>query len=478
MTERFDYFVLFAEMRTGSNFLESNLNALGDVVCHGEAFNPFFVGYPKSKDILGITLETRERNPDALLDAICAADGMNGFRYFHDHDARVYDRIIADPRCAKIVLTRNPAESYVSWKIAKSTGQWLLTDAKGRKTGQAEFVVEEFDQHVSNLQTFQMRLLGDLQKTGQTAFYISYEDLRDVDVINGLAAFLGTDAQLKNLDKRLKVQNPGPLSDKVKNFDDMQKALAGIDRFNLTRTPNFEPRRAAVVPTYIAGVDVPLIFLPIAGGPVVEVSDWLAGLQSNRSDPLLRNFTQKALRQWKRGHGLHRSFTVLRHPLARAHHVFCAKLLDRGDESFSQIRKVLQKSHKLELPDNPSDTSWGLEAHQAGFLAFLKFLKSNLAGQTSVRVDPSWATQSAILQGFANFMLPDAVVRETDMGVDLPGLAAKVGSQITGAPQRSAPDMPYALNEVVTPEIEEVAANAYQRDYMMFGFTSWADTGI
>ena len=27
MTDRFDYFVVFAEMRTGSNFLEANINA-------------------------------------------------------------------------------------------------------------------------------------------------------------------------------------------------------------------------------------------------------------------------------------------------------------------------------------------------------------------------------------------------------------------------------------------------------------------
>ena len=26
MSERFDYFVVFAEMRTGSNFLEANIN--------------------------------------------------------------------------------------------------------------------------------------------------------------------------------------------------------------------------------------------------------------------------------------------------------------------------------------------------------------------------------------------------------------------------------------------------------------------
>ena len=45
MAHRFEYFVMFAEMRTGSNFLETNLDAFGDLLFHGEAFNPHFIGY-------------------------------------------------------------------------------------------------------------------------------------------------------------------------------------------------------------------------------------------------------------------------------------------------------------------------------------------------------------------------------------------------------------------------------------------------
>ena len=46
MTADFDFFVVFAEMRTGSNLLEDYLNQIANVVCHGEAFNPNFIGYP------------------------------------------------------------------------------------------------------------------------------------------------------------------------------------------------------------------------------------------------------------------------------------------------------------------------------------------------------------------------------------------------------------------------------------------------
>jgi LPS sulfotransferase NodH len=244
MSASFDYFIVFAEMRTGSNFLEANLNAFDGVTCHGEAFNPHFIGYPNSDDILGVTQDMREADPSALIARIRSEPGaLGGFRYFHDHDPRILDEALEDPRCAKIILTRNPLDSYVSWKIAKATGQWKLTNVKRRKEALAQFDGEEFSRHVEALQDFQISLLNRLQKTGQTAFYIAYEDLQSVEVMNGLVKWLGVDARLEALDDSLKRQNPAPVVSKVENPKVMQEALAGLDRFNLSRTPNFEPRR-------------------------------------------------------------------------------------------------------------------------------------------------------------------------------------------------------------------------------------------
>src|SRR5690554_1045161 len=238
----FDYFVVLAAMRTGSNLLESHLNAFDSFECHGEAFNSAFIGYPNRSEILGITQEIREEDPARLIRTIkTSSTGMGGFRLFHDHDLRAREMCLTDARCAKIILTRNPAESYVSRKIAQETGQWKLTNIKRRKEAKAVFNATEFQQHITDLQDFQQRVQNKLQRSGQTAFYISYDDLNDLAVINGLARFLGADERLQALDSRLKIQNPQPLSDKVENFADMEAALSGYDRFNLTRTPSFEP---------------------------------------------------------------------------------------------------------------------------------------------------------------------------------------------------------------------------------------------
>lgn len=162
------------------------------------------------------------------------------------------DTLLDDPRYAKIILTRNPVESYVSWKIAKATGQWKLTNVKHAKAKRVSFDPLEFEQHLGALQGFQVRLLRALQKTGQTAFYVDYEDLQNVEIMNGLATFLGVEERLEELNQTLKKQNPSPLSDKVVNFDETEGALARLDRFNLNRTPNFEPRRGPAVPGYLA----------------------------------------------------------------------------------------------------------------------------------------------------------------------------------------------------------------------------------
>ena len=58
----FRSFVIFAGMRTGSNLLEATLNA-HDVACFGEAYNPYFIGWPDQQTLYDMTLADREADP-------------------------------------------------------------------------------------------------------------------------------------------------------------------------------------------------------------------------------------------------------------------------------------------------------------------------------------------------------------------------------------------------------------------------------
>jgi LPS sulfotransferase NodH len=474
MTAPFDYFVVFADMRTGSNLLESNINSFAGFECFGEAFNPNFVGYPNKTEMLGITLEMREADPLQLIEKIKVnGPALGGFRYFNDHDPRVFETCLHDPRCAKIILTRNPVDSYVSLKIARETGQWKLTNVKRRKDSKISFDADEFERYFAQLQAFQQVLKSELQTTGQTAFYLTYDDLRSLEMINGLARYLGSDERLEALDSTLKKQNPGGLKDKVSNYADMQSALMGFDRFDISRTPTLEPGRGPAVPRFVLAAQAPLLYMPIQSGPYCEVGAWMAALDDADRDDLLTGLNQQALRQWKQQHPKHRSFTVLRHPVARAHQAFCEKILQTGPGSYPAIRKKLRNFYKLPLPGRLPDANYDLGTHQQAFIAFLEFLRANLAGQTSVRVDVHWASQTTILQGMAHFCLPDVIIREPDMQKELPALARQIGIENATPPHAAPDDNPFALKDIYNDKIEALAKSIYQRDYLMFGFQNW-----
>ncbi len=470
MSNRFDYFTIYAAMRTGSNFLEENINEYPDLHCYGEAFNPLFMGGAEKHEMLGVSIEERDGNPEILLDRMRSrTKGLPGFRFFHDHDPRILEMTLADPRCGKIVLTRNPVDSYVSRKIAAATGQWRLSNMKGARTAQITFDRDEFEQHLDRLQEFQLRLLRGMQTTGQTAYYIGYDDLRDLEVLDGLAAYLGVSHSKDHTSKRTKVQNPAPLEDKVANFDDMQAALARIDRFDLTRTPNFEPRRAATVPSYVAAAKAPVLYQPIKAGPGACIHSWLAALDGDDKAGLLKGFNQKTLRQWKRRHPGNRSFTVLRHPVARLHRAFVNHILCHGPDTYWDMRTALRNSYGLPIPEDTPDESYSVGQHREAFLAFTKFVQGNLGGQTGVRVDAAWASQTEVLHGFATVLIPDMVLREDSLEMGLEQLAKQIGMDPPSVPDEPH-DAPVSLAEIYDDAVEEAVQAAYRKDYLMFGF--------
>ena len=103
------------------------------------------------------------------------------------------------------------------------------------------------------------------------------------------------------------------------------------------------------------------------------------------------------------------------------------------------------------------------------------FLKGNLTGQTSIRVDPSWASQTALLQGFSQMTLPDLLIREEE----LPDTLARLSERVPGvamAQNLTHPSAPFALAEIYDATIETAVSNIYRRDYLNFGFDRWNKT--
>jgi len=436
---RFDYFMVLADRRTGSNFLEANINMVQGLTCHGEAFNPNFIGTRNASDILGLSKPARDADPKLLLDRMIAANGLHGFRFFGSHDARALNIALPDPRCAKIVLTRDPVESFVSLEIARATNQWLLRDVSRRRTQKIVFDPKKYGEYVAVLRATQYAWFKTMQRCGQSAFYIDYDDLHDLDVMNGLFAYLGTSQRLKTLNTSLKRQNPAPLSDKVQNFDELQ------DFFMRSTTSAPHPVRVfgretgPVVSDYVASPASALLYLPIGFGPDPAVLTWLRGLDKVRETDLVSGFDGASLQRWKHDRPGHRSFTVLRHPVARAHAAFC------------DINSV-------------QTTTPHIEQHRAAFFEFI----------CSGRAVVSCGSQADALMGFSQTSVPDMLLREADLEDGLAVLAAQIGKDTM--PMIQGPTDPFGalLHQIYDSTLEDAVADVFVRDYTAFGFRPYA----
>lgn len=457
MTAPFRSFVILAGMRTGSNLLEATLNA-HDLACFGEAYNPHFIGWPDQATLYDMTLADREARPLDLWQHMVRARKVKGFRYFHDHDPRMFDPLMDDPTCAKIVLTRNPADSWVSTQLAHATNQWKLNETETPIPARVPFDAAGFREALAANQSFLDRIRHALQVRGQVAFWLNYDDLRDGAVLTGLVRWLGrTDVQRMEPAQDQVPQNPRPMADKVEDFAAMQAEIAGLDPFQLHRIPSFEPQRGPAVPSFLtceAGAG--LLWMPVRGGPVRQVERWLAALGRVGGD-----LTQASLRHWKGAHPGHRSFTVLRHPLPRAWQAFRQLLSGDGQ---ADLRRVLREVHRVPLPADDALPELAPEALVPAFAGFLDCLRRNLNGQTSLPTPAAWASQSEVLAGFARLATPDMVLREEAMTEGLAWLSAAVGADAAGPVP--AP-LPAVLDDAA---LRRAARAAYQRDYVAFGF--------
>ena len=164
---------------------------------------------------------------------------------------------------------------------------------------------------------------------------------------------------------------------------------------------------------------------------------------------------------------------MLRHPVLRAHDAFCRHILTTGHGSYTQLRNTMMRRYKMPLPPGGPDANYDIAAHHTAFAAFLTFLKGNLSGQTAIRVDAAWCTQAQSLLGFGELMLPDRIMREDDLAAELSALGRDVGCADTPELGAGEPDQPYNLIDIYDDEIEKLCQDAYQRDYVTFGFSRW-----
>ncbi len=468
MARAFDYFVIIAAMRTGSNLLEASINQYPGLHCHGELYNPGFIGHEGQHALFGIDMGLRGRHPERLIEAIRAADPdvLPGFRLFDGHDQRIVGRAIADPRAAKIVLRRSPLDSYLSETTARQTGQWKLADGRKRKAVAAHFDADGFEAYCADLDAWYSGLERQIRQAGQTFFPIRYEECRDVAVLNGLALWLNESEGLKSLKQLTRRQNVLPLTERIANFADFEAYLgrSGYVAETETAPPDHWPfLRATEV---LAGERA--VFARLPGSD----HDGLAALLPGA----IPRLGAAGLGQWQRKNPGRPVFTYLCRPLTRAFAVYQRQVLLGEAQHSTELRQHLARSHGAAMPMiGPEDRRAGLEAAgfgaaeaRAGLAAFLDFAAASAAGRTPLRPDPAWLPQRPALDALATRVPVSAVLREDRLEPGLAYLAALSGLPASLPAATSA--LPFALDEVETPALTARAAEVYAADVNAFGF--------
>lgn len=483
---KFKYFVLLANMRTGSNLFEQNINLYNSFSCNGELFNPHFVGYPNQEKYCGMDVSDRDRDPIKLIRKMVAqaTDELPGFRLFSDHDPRVLDYVLGDVTCAKIILTRNPLDSYISHAIARKTDQWKLTDLHKRKVAQVDFDIIGFKSYVNSLSEVSKKTRTKLQTTGQAAFQLSFTDLGKLEVFNGLAHFLDSEEQLEGLKEKIKRQNPEGLSEKVNNYKEMMDQVRSIN-FLDSGLPEFhEPERHAAARNFILCDNVPLIFLPISNYGKSTLMEWMNMHLQAEGGKLMSGLKQKQIFNWLEENQVRTAFSFLAHPVERVHDAFNKYIFQSGESGFPWIRKILIEQYNVKMPDAAlcetinkgalDSIGYDVEDYRQAVKKFAKFLNGNLKGQTRARIDHSWASQAAILEGYTKVIHPDYLLRPQSCNDVLRLIEDQMGLDHIAIGEMSEDDAAFQLAQIYDEELEQLVAKAYSRDYLSFGFKDWS----
>ncbi|MEM7240710.1 MAG: hypothetical protein AAF429_00860 [Pseudomonadota bacterium] len=481
--DRFDYFVIIGLMRTGSNLLERSLAQFEDIMCFGEVYNPEFVGFLESEKGLDLTVLERDKDPVAALSRVKNIDRkIGGLRLFPDHDLAVLHHCINDARCAKIVLKRNPLDSFVSEKLAQKTNQWRMGDLHTKIDGKVDFDPKDFEAYLKDTRAFYAQVNMQLQLAGETAMQVDYDDLQSVEVVNGIAKFIGSTKTIKNFKFRSSKQNSGALSEKIENFDELANYRNPILALDRAQFDYFEPEVTPSTKSLRLGVNIELAYLPTRYFGTDPIIDWMTTLDPKQVPPL-KGLSKNEVRDWSKAANLKFCFADLEHPLDRAYNAFCDLFLFPA-ERYGGIRATLIKRYGLELvPASYSGekTRNGLEAegytakkHYANFKKFLKFLGASLRDQALYQPKPEFSSQTEQLASYSAWAIPQFIALPHTRESVLKSLLDTLGLAEAPLPTAGIKDQIFDLEDIYDLKIETLIRDAYARDYLNFGFMDYA----
>ena len=413
------YFVILGAMRTGSNLLEQIIAGIPGTFCFGEAYNSGFIGGPQRQDLPDWTLERRNNDPLAMLDAMIAqaGDKLPGFRLFDGHSDAVLTHVLTDPTCARIVLKRDPVESFISLQIAQETGQWILRNPKRRRMARVRFDPDAFEAYRARLDRHYQDIAKRLRDSGQTALDLDYLDLDDPDLPDRLAGFLGLSPGLAASPALLR-QNPRALRTKVTNYEEICAYLG------LTPTP-LRPQPLPGPARFLLSNHLPIAAAPVPGPGLLPLQALIhrldcraAGADGLGRSQLINRAERGALLETGPAKG-RRAFCVVAAPDRRLKWLMGRVLFSGPD---GPARLILQERH----PDLPEQAAtwrgWPAGRRHGVFADFLDLVEAALSDRADLPCPAAWHSQANLVDALRS----DGAVIELFAEGDFPTLCQAV----------------------------------------------------
>ncbi|MEM9716174.1 MAG: hypothetical protein AAF826_06605 [Pseudomonadota bacterium] len=459
LTDRWRYFVLLGAMRTGSNLFDEIIRLCPVTDSLGELFNPGFVGKAKINwEAEPDLLKARDADPIAFLNETVPVDPsvLNGFRLFVDHDHRVLDHVLRDENCAKIVLRRDHLDTFISQEIAFGTDQWRIGDIGKRIQMKVAFDPTKFEKYCASVDAFYGGIAQTLKTSGQTAFQISYDDLQDQSVMDGVFRYLGVEGYRSGQQTRIIRQNPEPIEEKVTNPVALAPYLvrSAQPQFHKTSGNDFLGKVALNAATGRGG-DISNAFFSDAITDMIAVSETA---DESTSVPDLA-----ALRDWQLNHQSHRFYIPLEDPLHRAYRAFDQMVLRDNSRPMRQIRRNLAQFYDLNLEGygrkQLGNGEISLDLYQDYFRKFLIFLEKQLKGQTRTKAEPDWDYQFKRVAALQNALPKAEFIYQS-----LDGSGADCRLPIYQGV--------HPITSLMEDDIITSAHKAYSEDVVRFGFTT------
>jgi LPS sulfotransferase NodH len=229
-------FVILAAPRSGSNLLCTLLGSHPAILCHHEIFNPAGIRVAlelRGTEFLLGTLDERQRDPLAFLDAVWAAPlghACVGFKLTHRQNEPVFRHLLADTGVAKIVLRRqNRMKTYVSQRISEALVEWEVYRHEDlrRDRPRVHIEPEQFLDRVRFDEAYYDEIRQALAGRGHEWIEVRYESLFSGDQQRAILDFLGLDPIPGGLRSGSIKQNSRDLRDLVANYDELLRHFGG-----------------------------------------------------------------------------------------------------------------------------------------------------------------------------------------------------------------------------------------------------------